>query len=173
MTHVVANRTTEMENYMSNNNDNPYARTRFERLKDASPEMTAILFDVMRKGTFAEQRDQEDHTVWWCNHRKEINFAVRVLAGLGLLTGRFVSEEEPAVKFTKESPYEDDYDDEATFVLWYSARPTEALTRLYHDALPRYLRDRDNYLMDYFHRHKLWGGPEHTVGGPEYKRVSA
>jgi hypothetical protein len=109
--------------------------------------ISAIWLDVMRMGQPLEEVDVDD-VEWWRQHNKEINFAFKILVGLGLAESVVFSEDEKAEKEKQE--LEDD--GECLELYTWPVTPSKDLMRLYSKAISKYLRERDNRLSRKFWR---------------------
>jgi hypothetical protein len=99
--------------------------------------ISAIWIDIMRTGS---NEDTFDDKQWWEQHNKGINFAFRVLSGLGLAK----STELPQVENELESAVQELGADEGGLESFtWDVVPSRELISLYQKAVRRYLRERD------------------------------
>jgi len=111
--------------------------------------ISGIWLDIMRMGQSSEE-DNIDDVKWWSQHKKEINFSFRILAGLGLAESIVLSEDENEMeKLTQEA--EAGGEGPLELCTW-EVTPSKALMRLYRKAISRYLRERDKRLSGNFWR---------------------
>lgn len=105
--------------------------------------ISPIWVDVKRIGLPIDESGQHD-AEWWIEHQSEINFAFKVLAGLGLAECKVFSNDE---KVRAEAEEElDEAKREGDESLIWNVTPTDALMRLYREAEPRYRREREALL---------------------------
>jgi hypothetical protein len=111
----------------------------------------------MRSGLLQEEHEFQE-AEWWLDYRKEINFAFRVMASLGLvesdpLTGGREAQDE----IEKEVEKIEDTDPDRFLI--YDAKPTAALMSLYRKEYRRLLAKRDqNITVSFYHyMTKDWG----------------
>jgi hypothetical protein len=109
--------------------------------------ISGIWLDIMRTGRSLEEVDVDD-VEWWRQHNKEINFAFRILAGLGLAESVVLSQAEKELEKQKHELG----DDGPLETFTWTVTPSKDLMRLYGRAISRYLRERDKRLS-----RKLWG----------------
>jgi hypothetical protein len=90
-----------------------------------------------------------DDVEWWRQHKKEINFAFRILSGLDLAKSTVLQNDKELEKERQEleaagtGPLES--------ITW-PVTPSNDLMRLYRKAISRFLRERDKRLSRKFWR---------------------
>jgi hypothetical protein len=109
--------------------------------------ISAIWLDIMRMGQSLEELDVDD-VEWWRQHNKEINFAFRILAGLGLAESVVLSQDEKELE--KQNQELGDEGPLETFT--WTVTPSKDLMRLYGKAISKYLCERDKRLSRKFWR---------------------
>jgi len=95
--------------------------------------ISGIWLDVMRMGQFSEEEDVVDDVKWWKQHKKEINFAFRILAGLGLAESSVLSGDDWERGRGKQELEALEEGDAITM----GVTPSKALMRLYGKAISR------------------------------------
>jgi hypothetical protein len=99
--------------------------------------ISSIWIDIMRTGS---NEDTLDDKQWWERHNKEINFAFRVLSGLGLAKSTVLPQDENEL----ENPVQEFGADEGGLESFtWDVVPSRELISLYQKAVRRYLRERD------------------------------
>jgi hypothetical protein len=99
--------------------------------------ISATWIDIMRAGS---NEDTLDDKQWWEQHNKEINFAFRVLSGLGLAKSTVLPQDENEL----ESAVQEFGADEGGLESFrWDVVPSRELISLYQKAVRRYLRERD------------------------------
>jgi hypothetical protein len=119
-----------------------------KQIKEDIFKISAIWADVMRSGLLRSESDKEDAD-WWIEHKSEINFAFRVLAGLGLAKSHYLSDDEDIKEEILDELEEREDPNE---VCVSPVRPSKTLKRLYRGAARRYRRERDKHLSSSFLR---------------------
>jgi hypothetical protein len=110
--------------------------------------ISGIWLDVMRMGQ-PLVGDNVDDVEWWKQHKKEITFAFRVLAGLGLAESTVLQDDKELEKERQELEAAGDGPLES---MTWEVTPSKDLMSLYREAIPRYLRERDKRLSRKFWR---------------------
>jgi hypothetical protein len=111
--------------------------------------ISPIWVDVMRIGLPIDESAQHD-AEWWIEHQSEVNFAFKVLGGLGLAECAVFSDDKK-VKAEAEKELDEAKSEGDEGLIW-NVRPTDALMRLYREAEPRYRREREALLKCSFIR---------------------
>ena len=101
--------------------------------------IASIWVDVMRMGLLPEDEGQHD-AEWWHKRQKEIHFAFRVLAGLGLADAEPLSDDKRDLQNVQELIEQEGH-------VIFPVLPSKKLKRLYRKASARYLRKRDEHLL--------------------------
>jgi hypothetical protein len=98
---------------------------------------------------FREILDLPAHPEWWKQHNKEIKFAFRVLAALGLTESTVLQDDKELERERQELEAAGDGPLES--ITW-TVTPSKDLMRLYRQELSKYLCERDKRLS-----RKYWG----------------